>query len=119
MTEFLSTVADSISESLSIAAYLLKNVRELRNACAHNNCIINDLKSSTSKYKTNYKILNEIANIGISKKTRDNKMSNARIQQIVTILYLNKRITNSQGVLKKQNENLKELKSKITPYRLL
>ena len=111
---FYMFVADKLSDkSMKDEAYLLKNVRELRNACAHNNCIINDLKSSTSKYKTNYKILNEIANIGISKKTRDNKMSNARIQQIVTLLYLNKRITTSQGVLNYQSEILQDLKSRI------
>ena len=111
---FYMFVADKLNDKLmKDEAYLLKNVRELRNACAHNNCIINDLKSSTSKYKTNYKILNEIANIGISKKTRHNKMSNARIQQIVTLLYLNKRITTSQGVLNYQNEILQNLKSRI------
>ena len=94
-------------------AYLLKNVRELRNACAHNNCILNDLKARTSNYKTNYRILNEIANIGISKETRNKRMSNSRIQQIVTLLYLNKKITTSDGVLKHQTEKLQDLKSRI------
>lgn len=40
-------------------------------------------------------------------------MSNARIQQIVTLLYLNKRITTSQGVLNYQSEILQDLKSRI------
>jgi len=111
---FYMFVANKLNDKLmKDEAYLLKNVRELRNACAHNNCIINNLKSSTSKYKTNYKILNEIAKLGFSKKTRDNKMSNARIQQIVTLLYLNKTITTSQGVLKYQNEILHDLKIRI------
>lgn len=56
-------------------SYILMNVRELRNACAHNNCIMNDLRSSTSKYPVNYRIIDEIAKIGISKKIRDNKLS--------------------------------------------
>ena len=94
-------------------AYLLKNVRELRNACAHNNCILNDLKARTSNYKTNYKILREIARIGISKETRNKRMSNSRIQQIVTLLYLNKKITTSKGVLKYQTEKLQNLKERI------
>ena len=92
---------------------MLKNVRELRNACAHNNCILNDLKAETSKYKTNYKILNEIAQIGISKDSRNKRMSNSRIQQIVTLLYLNKKITTSDGVLKHQTESLQKLKLRI------
>ena len=40
-------------------------------------------------------------------------MSNARIQQIVTLLYLNKRITTSQGVLNYLSEILQDLKSRI------
>lgn len=112
--KFYMFVADKLQDKSMIdEAYLLKNVRELRNACAHNNCIINDLKSSTSKYKTNYKILNEIAAIGISKKTRDNKMTNARIQQIVTLLYLNKKITTSKGVLNHQIVMLQDLKNRV------
>ena len=94
-------------------AYLLKNVRELRNACAHNNCILNNLKAGTSNYKTNYRILGEIARIGISKETRNKRMSNSRIQQIVTLLYLNKKITTSKGVLKHQTEDLQKLKARI------
>ncbi|MBR3720874.1 MAG: Abi family protein [Clostridia bacterium] len=94
-------------------AYLLKNVRELRNACAHNNCILNDLRAETSKYKTNYRIINEIAKIGISKDSRNKRMSNSRIQQIVTLLYLNKNIVTSKGVLNYQVKILQELKSRI------
>jgi len=114
LVKFYMFVAEKLKDKNMIdEAYLLKNVRELRNACAHNNCILNDLKSGTSKYKTNYRILNEIANIGISKKTRDNKMTNARIQQVITLLYLNKNITTSEGVLKYQVQILQDLKSRI------
>ena len=91
-------VTDELQDKTMIdEAYLLKNVRELRNACAHNN----------------YRILNEIANIGISKETRNKRMSNSRIQQIVTLLYLNKKITRIDGVLKHQTEKLQDLKSRI------
>ncbi len=114
LIKFYMFVADSLQDKLMLdEAYLLKNVRELRNACAHNNCIINDLKSSTSKYRANYKVLNEIASIGISKKIRDNKMSNVRIQQIVTLLYLNKKMITSEGVLNNQIKILQELKDRI------
>lgn len=112
--KFYMFVANELQDKEMIdESYLLKNVRELRNACAHNNCILNDLKAGTSNYKTNYRILNEIANIGISKETRNKRMSNSRIQQIVTLLYLNKKITTSNGVLKHQSENLQNLKKRI------
>lgn len=114
LIKFYMFVADRLQDKQMIdEAYLLKNIRELRNACAHNNCILNDLKAETTKHKTNYKILSEIANIGISKKIRDNKMSNARIQQIVTLLYLNKKMTTSKGVQKHQVESLQDLKNRI------
>lgn len=112
--KFYMFVAEKLQDKEMLdEAYLLKNVRELRNACAHNNCILNDLKAETSKYKTNYKILNEIAQIGISKDSRNKRMSNSRIQQIVTLLYLNKKITTSDGVLKHQTESLQKLKLRI------
>lgn len=114
LINFYLFVANRLNDrAMRDEAYLLKNVRELRNACAHNNCIINELKSGTANYKANYNINNELANMGISKKTRDNKLSNARMQQIVTLLYLNKRITTSSGILKHQSEMLNELKNRM------
>lgn len=112
--KFYMFVADRLKDKAMIdEAYLLKNVRELRNACAHNNCILNDLTVGTSKYKTNYKILKDLSQIGISKETRNKRMSNSRIQQIVTLLYLNKNIITSEGVIKFQKQSLQELKSRI------
>ena len=70
-------------------------------------------EEEAQKSKENDRILNEIANIGISKETRNKRMSNSRIQQIVTLLYLNKKITTSDGVLKHQTEKLQDLKSRI------
>ena len=112
--KFYMYIADRLNDKDMIdEAYLLKNVRELRNACAHNNCILNDLRAETSSYKTNYKILNELSKIGISKYSRNKRMSNSRIQQIVTLLYLNKNIITSEGVIEFQKKSLQELKSRI------
>lgn len=114
LIKFYMFAADRLQNKRMVdEAYLLKNIRELRNACAHNNCILNDLKAGTTKHKTNYKILSEIAKIGISKKIRDNKMSNARIQQIVTLLYLNKKMITSKGMQSYQIESLQDLKNRI------
>lgn len=94
-------------------AYLFKNVRELRNACAHNNCIINSLRVNTTLHIPNFKIMQEIANIGISKKIRDKKMSNSAIQQIITLFYLNKKIVTSEGILKYQRRELNKLSKRM------
>ena len=114
LIHFYMFVAKKINDrSMINEAYLLKNVRELRNACAHNNCILNDLKSETAWNPPNYNIMKELGEKGISKKTRYKKMTNPRIQQIVTMLYLNKNMVTSEGVLNNQKKLLQELKSRI------
>ena len=54
-----------------------------------------------------------MAKIGVSKKVRDNKLSNIRMKQLITLLYLNKNIVTSEGVLKHQTESLQKLKGRI------
>ena len=114
LIKFYRFVANKLQDRKMIdESYMLMDVRELRNACAHNNCIINDLKANTSKYTASYRVLNEVAKTGISKKVRDNKLSNTRIKQIVTLLYLNKNIVTSEGILKYQTQILHKLKDRI------
>lgn len=114
LIKFYRFVANKLQDrKMMDESYMLMDVRELRNACAHNNCIINDLKSDTSKYMANYRVLNELAKTGISKKVRDNKLSNIRMKQLITLLYLNKNITTSEGILKHQTDMLHELKNRI------
>lgn len=114
LIKFYRFIAEKLQDRLMIdESYMLMDVRELRNACAHNNCIINDLKANTSQYSVNNRVRNEVAQIGISKKVRDNKLSNARIKQLITLLYLNKKIVTSKGVLEHQTQMLQELKNRI------
>lgn len=114
LIKFYRFVADKLQDrKMMDESYMLMDVRELRNACAHNNCIINDLKANTSKYTANYRVLNEVARTGISKKVRDNKLSNTRTKQLITLLYLNKNIITSEGVLKHQTKLLHKLKDRI------
>lgn len=114
LIKFYRFVAEKVQNRKMInESYMLMDVRELRNACAHNNCIINDLKSGTSKYPANYRVLNDVAKMGVSKKVRDNKLSNIRMKQLITLLYLNKNIVTSNGVLGHQTQMLNELKERI------
>ena len=114
LVDFYRFVGEKLKNRKMInESYLLRDVRELRNACAHNNCIINDLRINTSEYSPNYNVLNSIAKIGISKKVRDNKLSNDRIKQLVTLLYLNKNIITSKGVFNNQVKILHELKERM------
>lgn len=89
--------------------YLLQSVKSLRNACAHNNCIINDLRPGTSKYAPRFAVSSALGKIpGIGSGQRRTKMSNDRIQQIVTTLYVHSRIA-SPGVHRHRAATLHQL----------
>ncbi|MEI8200551.1 MAG: Abi family protein [Eubacteriales bacterium] len=94
--------------------YLFLQVKCIRNASAHNNCIINDLLSKNASHSTRYGVsaaLGKIANI--SEQIRDTKMGNPRIQQFVTLLYAHKKIVLSEGVHKHIASKLQEITKRM------
>lgn len=98
------------NNNLADEYFLLLSAKGLRNAAAHSNCIINDLSPNTSVRRTNNAVINALANIsGISRETRRKKLSNARIQQIVTLLYSHKKFVSSSGVHNHQCEALHDV----------
>ena len=75
---------------LGIDVITLDRVRQIRNACAHGNCIINDLNHNSSNIiisRTPQFLANFLIRAGINQGARHNKMSNPRINQIVHLLY--------------------------------
>lgn len=94
--------------------FLLLSAKELRNATAHSNCILNDLSPRTSQRQTNHAVNSELSKIpGITKEIRRRKMSNARIQQIITLLYAHKRFVTSTGVHEHQCEALHDVADRM------
>ena len=87
--------------------YRLQTCKEIRNAAAHSNCIINDLHARTVRHDTNAAVTQELMRIsGMKSGFRRNRMSNARIQQIVTLLYMHKTVVESEGIHKAETEEL-------------
>ena len=91
----------------------LDRVRQIRNAAAHNNCIINDLDpsrtyhagaSSAPRFITQF-----VSRAGISKGMRDKKLSNQRINQIVHLLYVYDRIVTSKNTRQNRLQELRFL----------
>lgn len=78
--------------NLGIDTITLDRVRQIRNACAHGNCIINDLNhnsgANTVVSRTPLFLANFLISAGINQGARHNKMSNPRINQIVHLLYV-------------------------------
>ncbi len=78
--------------------YLLQSVKGLRNACAHNNCIINDMTAGEPRHKARYAVTRALGGVaGIGADQRRSKMSNERFQEIVTTLYMHRNLA-SGGV---------------------
>lgn len=90
----------------------LDRVRQIRNACAHGNGIINDLrpdhknngKSDAPLYITQY-----VYNAGISQTTAHKKLSNPRISQIVHLLYVYDQMVTSEHTRNMRMSQLREL----------
>lgn len=78
--------------------YLLQSVKCLRNACAHNNCILNDMSSGKPMFKARNAVSVAIGGVpSIGRGQRRSKLSNDRLQQVATTLYVHSRVA-SEGV---------------------
>ncbi|SFA87123.1 Abi-like protein [Acetitomaculum ruminis DSM 5522] len=73
--------------------YLMRTVRPLRNAAAHNNCIISDLRAKDRNFQPDKEMLKELSSI--RKDTKNKRLSNIRMLQICTLLYTHKKIGSS------------------------
>jgi len=94
--------------------YRLLTCKEIRNASAHSNCILNNLKANTSAHKTNASVTAALMSIeGMNTNFRKNRMSNARIQQIVTLFYTHKTLVGSEGIKHFECEELQKIMKRI------
>lgn len=79
-----------------ISVSLLNNVKSLRNACAHNNCLIYNLNMGNSN--PSLLICTEVSKIqGISKSTRTKRLSSRFLLEYVTTLYVFKTVTSKSN----------------------
>ena len=100
LTDLIKFYANKIGWILPIDIQSIDRVRQLRNACAHGNAIINDLKPSPgtpSKSIAPPFITKFVAAAGVSKTSREKKLSNPRINQIVHLLYVYDKLVTSKN----------------------
>lgn len=95
--------------------YMLLDIKHLRNAAAHNNCILNDLKTKkkTTKKKSNLRLTRALSNIGTSSTTRSRKLANERIAQILTCFFMFTLIVKSPGSRKHFAESMQAFKLRL------
>ena len=97
--------------------FRLLTCKEIRNASAHSNCILNDLKAKTATHNTNDAITKELMTIPkMSSNFRKNRMSNARIQQVVTLFYMHKTMVESDGIKKSESEELQKIMKRVDKH---
>lgn len=89
--------------------FILREIVKLRNAVAHNSCVLCDLDRKDNNFAPDYKIINYLNNCGIGKETRDNKLSNSRIRQITYTLYMFNEIVTSTGVKTNLTKDINDL----------
>ena len=89
--------------------FILREVGKLRNAVAHNSCVLCDLDKKDNQFAPDYKILDFLNKCGINKDARDNKLSNSRIRQITYTLFAFNEIVTSDGVKKNVVEDINKL----------
>lgn len=104
-------------ESMKDDFYRLLTCKEIRNASAHSNCILNNLKAGTAAHKTNASVTSALMEInGMNTKFRKNRMSNARIQQIVTLFYVHKTVVESDGIQQFEGHELRKIMKRIDEH---
>lgn len=89
--------------------FILREIVKLRNAVAHNSCVLCDLDKKDNNFAPDYKIVNYLKHCEIKKETRDNKLSNSRIRQITYTLYLFNEIVTSTGVRTNVTKDINDL----------
>ena len=89
--------------------YILRDIVKLRNAVAHNTCILSELNKKDNTYPASYKIVQYLKDCNIGKETRNNKLCNSRIRQITYTLYMFNEIVTSDGIKENVNKEINKL----------
>ena len=89
--------------------FILREVNKLRNAVAHNSCVLSELDKKNNLHRADTLVINYLQCCGIGKENRTNKLRNSRIRQITYTLYLFNEIVTSDGVKKNVTEDVNNL----------
>lgn len=93
--------------------YLFLSVKQIRNASAHNNCLLNDLIIKSHTYNVNYGVKQALSKIGIKYNQRRKKLACERTAQIITCLYTHRRIVVSKKTHLHISAKLNDFKQRL------
>ena len=92
--------------------YLLKTCNKIRNAAAHSTCILNDLRKGCAYKTVDYKLVTKMKT-KFKKTELKNRLSNERIGQFVTLLYLHNYIVTSSATMQRAKSSLMEFSKRM------
>ena len=95
--------------------FILREINKLRNAVAHNSCVLSELDKKDNTHRADTLIINYLKECGIGKENRNNKLKNSRIRQITYTLYMFNIIVSSEGI----KGNVKHEVSKLFYGRII
>lgn len=78
--------------------FILREVNKLRNAVAHNSCVLCDLNKKNNNHRADTLVISYLKDCGVGKENRNTKLSNSRIRQITYTLYIFNIIISSKGI---------------------
>ena len=102
---------------LAKVSYLIYSSKFIRNACAHNNCLLNSMRDTYTDggnpFTPSKKLKSEVARItDLSKKSIETNLSNHVVHDIVATLLLFKRICTSNKMYENVMKDMDDLFSK-------
>lgn len=93
--------------------YCLLDCKTLRNAAAHNSCLLNDLSAGGAR-RVNADVAQALAAIEALPKTfRRQKLGCERLRQLVTLLYAHRAIVTSDSLHQREAERLQALSARM------
>lgn len=97
LLHFYHFCAERFNDTNMIADYMLmRDIREIRNASAHNNCILYDMHAEKKHHRPNYRMTAALGHI--PRETRNKHFSNERMLQLCTLMYAHSVLVTSEGV---------------------
>lgn len=98
-------------QTMRLEHYMLRQVKACRNACAHSSDMINGFARTDGVLGPSALVSEALAEAGISKRVRQSKMRNPRLQQIATLFYLHTRIVPEGTSKARAREDAKRLRN--------
>ena len=110
--------ADRIgSKTMADNFYRLLACKKLRNAAAHSNCILSDIRSETARPYHSYEITQALSRIAaLPKGLRESRMKYERINQLVILLYMHKRLVADPHTIQQARQRLSEFLTRMDQH---